>query len=56
LQTVTTLPLFLLPTKHLSDFVGNEIIGPNLTWAHNLFMKWVLGFPTLGHSRYRDSK
>ena len=35
---------------------GNEIIGPNFTWAHNLFMRWVLGFPTLGRSRHRDSK
>ena len=35
---------------------GNEVIGLNLTWAHNLFMKWVLGFPTLGRSRHRDSK
>ena len=34
----------------------NEVIGLNLTWAHNLFMKWVLGFLTLGHFRHRDSK
>ena len=25
---------------------GNEVIGLNLTWAHNLFMKLVLGFGT----------
>ena len=35
---------------------GNEIIGPNFTWAHNLFLRWVSGFPTLCHSRHRDSK
>ena len=34
----------------------NEIIGPNFTWAHKLFMRWVWGFSTLGRSRHRDSK
>ena len=33
----------------------NETVRLNLTWAHNLFIKWALGFPTLG-SRHRDSK
>ena len=35
---------------------GNEVIGLNLTWAHNLFMKLFLGFLTLGHFRHKDSK
>ena len=35
---------------------GNETIGLNHTWAHNLFIRWALGFPTLGRSRHRDSK
>ena len=35
---------------------GNETIGLSLTWAHNLFIRWALGFPTLGRSRHRDSK
>ena len=34
----------------------NETIGPNLTWAHNLFIGWTFGFPTLGRSRYRNSE
>ena len=36
--------------------VGNETVGLNLTWAHNLFIGWALGFPTLGRSRHRNSK
>ena len=34
----------------------NETVGLNLTWAHNLFVRWASRFPILGHSRHRDSK
>ena len=35
---------------------GNETVGLNLTWAHNLFIGWALGFPTLGCSRHKNSE
>ena len=35
---------------------GNEVIGLNFTWTHNLFIRWALGFPTLSRSRHRDLK
>ena len=40
----------------ISVRVGNETVGLNLTWAHNLFIGWALGFPTLGRSQHRNSK
>ena len=33
-----------------------ETNGPPLVWAHNLFVKWVFGFPTLGGSTYRNPR
>ena len=52
------LKLETIDTKSMFMFVhaGNETIGLNLTWAHNLFIGWALGFPTLGSSRHRNSK
>ena len=29
----------------------DETVGPELTWAHNLFVEWASRFPTLGRSR-----
>ena len=31
-----------------------ETNGPPLVWAHNLFVTWAFGFPTLGGSMYRN--
>ena len=44
--------IFLIRTVH----ARNETVGLELTWAQNLFVEWASGFPTLGHSRHRDSK
>ena len=47
------------PLIHCSIIIvraGNETVGLNLTWAHNLFIGWALGFPTLDRSRNRNSK
>ena len=58
-----TFPLFESQSNH--SFVGEphggrQLCAPemrlNLTWAHNLFIKWASGFLTLGRSRHRDSK
>ena len=42
--------------KIVSVRAWNETVGFNLTWAHNLFIGWALGFPTLGRSRHRNSE
>ena len=45
-------------TLQILDIVRaeNETVGLNLTWAHNLFIEWALGFPTLGRSQHRNSE
>ena len=49
--------MFHLSKSHMQLVrAKNEINGSNFTWAHNLFMRWVFGFPTLGRSQYRDLK
>ena len=59
-----TFPSFESQSNH--SFVdephgGRQLCAPEmrllgLAWAHNLFIRWALGFPTLGRFRHRDSK